>query len=135
MKEKQKDPGLVTDREISLFPLSLEPSDKDKELISKLNSILERMGGSIKYEEYRRTSSDNLHRYLVVGYTETGAKTFTGRNAGRNKKMTTGSKLYSVGEVRQMLQERNADEVAAELGISRSTLFRRLKGQDDDRIF
>lgn len=52
------------------------------------------------------------------------------RNAGAHKKYLR--KRISVEEVRKRIQESNAEQVAFELGISRSTLFRKLKYAEEN---
>ncbi len=63
------------------------------------------------------------------------------RNAGRKQKAIRISgdfKEISVAEVRQMIREKGADETAAYLGISRRTMYSRLKEAEEihnDTIF
>ncbi len=63
------------------------------------------------------------------------------RNAGRKQKavMINGEfREISVAEVRQMIHEKGADETAAYLGISRRTMYNRLKEAEEihnDTIF
>ena len=58
------------------------------------------------------------------------------RNAGRRKKLVTRDHWrITCGEVRKMIDEKGSEAAAEELGVSRATLFRRLKDKDDTRRF
>lgn len=118
--------------ESSALPLLGAPSDKNREIVSELNKILEPMGCRISIEEFDR-DPDKITYYLYIKVSTEAAADYSRRGAGRKRKMM--KKLITVKEVREMLEQRSADSVAAELGVSRSTLFRRLKDRDDECYF
>lgn len=66
---------------------------------------------------------------LRITYDEEVTNRKLGIRLGRKKAET--DKLVTVGEVRRMMQEMVAEHVAAELGISRATLYRKLKEHAD----
>jgi transcriptional regulator with PAS, ATPase and Fis domain len=116
------------------FLLKTAPNEEQTEVVSELNSILEKMGCSISLDEL----SDEGRAFHVMRLkvnSDTAAE-YNRRNAGRKPKTVAGDRWgLEVGHVRQMLETKTADEVAAELGISRSTLFRRLKDKHDLQLF
>ena len=96
--------------------LEAEPDEATKAVIHELDELLGRMGSMC-----RVISRDDYH-WLGIALDQESIKQYVTRGAGRPTKG-----LYiSAAEIREMLETRTAAEVAKELGISRSTLFRRL---------
>lgn len=118
--------------ETSVFPLSGNPEASRRENVSKLNKILEPLGCEIGIDIFDAHAGEDKY-YLYIKVCPEAAADYYRRRAGRKQKMTT--KLFTVKEVREMMEQRSADDVAAELGVSRSTLFRRLKDRDDEYYF
>ena len=106
------------------FTLKLEPTEQDREELRVLNSVLEKAGLKI-------TIVDEVPPILAIQCRVDEAERILTRGAGRKRKPVFDA---SVREVRDLMQVLGADETAERLGISRSTLFRRLK-QDDDAVF
>ena len=118
--------------ESSALSLLGTPSDENREIVSELNKILEPMGCGIAIEELDRDPDKKMY-YLYIKVSTEAAADHSRRGAGRKRKMT--KELITVKEVREMLEQHSADSVAAKLGVSRSTLFRRLKDRDDEYYF
>lgn len=106
------------------FTLKFEPTEQDREELRVLNSVLEKVGLEI-------TIVDEVPRILAIQCRLDEAERVLTRGAGRKRKPVFEA---SVREVRDLVRMFGADEAAERLGISRSTLFRRLK-QDDDAVF
>lgn len=117
-------------KDIAVFGLTVEPSKTDLLMLSQLNLMLEKMGSKIEATEL--LLPDGIHHQLIISFDAEAAKEYQSRGAGRKQKQV--EQELTVGEVRLMLQKRTAEDVARELGVSRSTLFRRLK-QDDEFFF
>ena len=118
--------------ESSALTLLGTPSDENRKIVSELNEILEPMGCGIDIGELDGDPDKKLY-YLHIKISTEAAADHSRRGAGRKRNMT--KKLITVKEVRKMLEQRSADSVAEELGVSRSTLFRRLKDRDDEYYF
>lgn len=108
------------------FPLDSPPTEQDMEEISILNDVLEAVGFSMEVRQ-----SDGFPPTLLIACAVNKAERALNRGAGRKRKPVFDA---SVREVRDLVRMFGADEIADRLGISRSTLFRRLK-QDDDEAF
>ena len=106
------------------FTLKFEPTEQDREELRVLNSVLEKVGLKI-------TIVDEVPPILAIQCHLDEAERVLTRGAGRKRKPVFD---VSVREVRDLMQLLGADETAEHFGISRSTLFRRLK-QDDDAVF
>lgn len=121
----------------AVFLLNHKPDEEAAELISELNDLLVKMGcGKIEVEEHVDTHDNTYYPVLYIRFNAMAAAGYNRRDAGRRRKPLSGERLsYKVGEVKKMLEEKTADEVARDLGISRSTLFRRLKDRADDYYF
>lgn len=120
------------DFESAAFVLTGCPDESKKKIISQLNEILQPTGSSIALDSLENDDNTTSY-YLCIRVSPTAAADYSRRGAGRKPKQT--KELIPVKEVRKMLEQRSADSVAAQLGISRSTLFRRLKELDDDDFF
>ena len=109
------------------FSLDSPPTEQDMEEMSVLNDVLEAAGFSMEVRQ-----SDGFPPTLLIACAVNKAERALTRNAGRKKVVVSNNP--TVGEVRKMMWLIGADETAAHFGVSRSTLFRRLK-QDDDAPF
>lgn len=108
------------------FSLVLSPTEQDMAEISVLNDALEAAGFSMEVRQ-----SDGFPPMLLIACAVDKAERALNRGAGRKRKPAFDA---SVREVRAMMRLLGADETAAHFGVSRSTLFRRLK-QDEDALF
>ena len=112
---------------LASFALRFAPDETKLEEIAKLNSILRKIGAEIVIID----GDSDLPLLSVICRTAVAEKALK-RGAGRKRHYPTGDLL--VKDVRRMVDEIGADETATKLGISRSTLFRRLK-QDEEFFF
>lgn len=102
-----------------LFSLALEPTEKDKNNLAELNELLAKSDISIDLLK------NEYGTYLIINCDTDEVKKKLSRNAGRPQKSHS---TISVSEVEErMAKGESAEDIASELGISRSTLFRRLK--------
>ena len=108
----------------ALVQLATMPDKDDLAIIDEINQAIKKDGCSISLHDAK---GGVLYLALNINY----ATAANSRRAGRRKAYPMG--LVRVGDVRRQLESKSADEVAAELGISRATLFRRLKDKDDER--
>lgn len=112
--------------ELAIFNLAEIPDELTLCTLNEINDAIRSVGCSAKY------SAEHRVIYLTIDY----ATVRNSRNAGRRKKRPAGDhRLITCGEVRAMLKEGTANDVARELGVSRATLFRRLKDREDRRYF
>lgn len=108
--------------------------NENKKAIEDMNSILKKVGFKISF--YESPNSD--YDFAYFSKTEDFEKIHT-RNAGR--KRIDHTCFITFGELKKKLKSSKADQVAKECGVSRSTLFRRIKEAeeknlaDDDFIF
>lgn len=113
------------------FVLSPYCSDSDHRGVEKLNTILKPLGICVELKELDRTN------ILTFNYDTDVLMQKATRKAGAKRKHLNTWKV-SVAEIRARMETESADDVAKSLGISRSTLFRRLKEADefgDETIF
>ena len=120
------------------FGLAIEPTEEQKEFVSKLNMILNKVGCSFEFWEFQPEDGDKvLHSLRITINNETANQSRT-RGAGRKKTFLQDEhgNFVLAKDVREQLKTQSADEVAAGYGISRATLFRRLKETefDDDWV-
>ena len=108
------------------FSLDFPPTDQDMAEMSVLNDVLAAAGFSMEVKQ-----SDGFSTLLISCAVNKAERVLT-RNAGRKKVSVPDS--LTVREVREMMSLKGADDTAAYFGVSRSTLFRRLK-EDDDTVF
>lgn len=113
--------------------------DENKEQFEKLALLL----GLLKIEHkwiYQETESMSGHKStdvsLVINYDMLEVYRKLNRSTGRKKKGIAPG-VARVSKIKKEIEESTAEEVAQRLGISRSTLFRRLKKAEEngDNIF
>lgn len=114
------------------FPAELRLNDdtfsqeENLKTISLLNETLNKFGIEVEMQE-------NGSRAIFRKNED--FRTKTTRNAGKKRKLI--GKL-SLSEIEERIKKSSAEEVATEMGISRSTLFRRMKEAKEcreDEIF
>lgn len=113
------------------FVLSPYCDDGDRKDVEKLNKVLKSFGVCVELKDF---DGANI---LTFNYDTDVIRQKTTRNAGAKRKDLNTWKV-SVAEIRARMETESADDVAKSLGISRSTLFRRLKEADefgDETIF
>ena len=99
--------------------------------LGQLADILFDMGIKMEIKECDDKPCDEL----TFSYSTEWVKHKQKRDAGRRARVIYSHKTLTqvtVGEVKEMLKTRTQDDVAEEFNISRSTLIRRLR-QDDDQ--
>ena len=97
------------------------------------------------FEEFKEiVRSSGCHMSIMTGKDGKQALILTincetaknSRNAGRRKKLVAQEYWrITCGDVRKMIEEKGSEAAAEELGVSRATLFRRLKDKEDNRRF
>lgn len=102
-----------------LFSLAVEPTEKDKKNLAELNELLAKSDISIDILK------NEYGTHLIINCDTDEVKKKLSRNAGRRKKSHSAILVSEIEE--RMAKGESADDIASELGISRSTLFRRLK--------
>ena len=106
------------------------PLDTSKSLdtynfeIKELTKIFEKIGVTMEITE----SKDSL----VFKYDISNVNKKLGRQAGRNKRQL--QRNVQVQEIRERMKNESADEIAKTLGLSRATLFRRLKNAEENNL-
>lgn len=119
MSEREwEDFGVVS---LCVNALNQEEKEENEEVVSLLNSTLNRFGIDVEFDK-------NLNRVQFIK-TKDYRKKVT-RGAGKHRKQHTYG-IIELKEVEQKIEMIGADNVAKEMGISRSTLFRRLKEAKD----
>ena len=109
--------------------LSKAPDRQTLATIEEMTEIIRSTGCSL---HLYTDKSDRQYLMLTINC-ETAKNS---RGAGRRKKLVSKEHWrITCGEVRKMLETKTAEEVAAELEISRATLFRRLKDRQDNQRF
>ncbi|GAB5615927.1 hypothetical protein JCM31739_07520 [Faecalimonas canis] len=90
--------------------------EENDKTIDKLQAILDRVGVKIETQCEKRVAYISRRKDYMEKKT---------RNAGRHRVRT--NHPITLEEVEELIAEKNAETVAKELGISRSTLFRKIK--------
>ena len=91
--------------------------------IENLNKILADVGVKIETEELPENYSN--YESVTIKYDILQYEKIKARGAGRPRKRV--KKDITVEEIRKRMQNETAESIAKELGISRQTLFRKLK--------
>lgn len=94
----------------------------------KLRELLVLVKVDYKIENVERESMSGHtydDQYLLIEYDKQEVFRRMHRSNGRKKKSLY--RVMTVEEIRKMVAEKNAEEVAKKLGISRRTLYRRLE--------
>lgn len=113
--------------------------DDNSEQFEKLGVLLGLLKIEHKwvYQEIESMSGlKSTYSSLVINYDPFEVYKKLNRSTGRRKKGITPG-VVSVSKIKKEIENSTADEVAQRLGISRSTLFRRLKKAEEngDNIF
>lgn len=103
------------------FPIT----DNDIENIKKITTLNEMLSGIVEFE----LKDMNKTSLLTIRIDSEKVKNKLNRNAGRKRRCT--EKTYTLEEVKKMLKNLTAKEVAENLGLSRATLYRRLKDAEE----
>ena len=102
--------------------------------VGKLKKLLDPYGIELEIDE--RNNGGLNWKTVHITYSPEEMQEKRSRGAGRKKiRMEEG---YTVGQIRTMKASMKGEELAAALGISRKTLYRRLKeieGMPDDAMF
>ena len=99
----------------------------------KLHSLMQLMNIDCKMEVIEKESMSGAkfyNKYMVIRYDRQEVYRKLHRSRGGNKKKMNRSYI-KVEEVKKRMETENADEIAESLGISRATLFRRLKQAEE----
>ena len=102
----------------SLFcePIESREFDVLKELLSS---------AGVTFEVEKREEGSPIPYELRIEYDESQLRRSMTRCAGANRKFT--NRVVSRKEIEERLKTETAEEIAESLGVSRSTLFRKLK--------
>ena len=98
--------------------------------IKEMNSILSRVGCEIRLE----AAKEGTPPILLLNYDKEKAEKVITRGAGRKLNCSIDIWSMTVGELRERIKQSNHSKVASELGINRSTLYRKLKKDDNEYI-
>ena len=107
--------------------IKIKIDNEFKDDFEKLHQLLVMLNIDCKIEYVERESMSGIifeDEYLMIDYDMNEVFRKLHRSLGRPKKSV--SRIMSVKEIREMMEEKNANEVAKKLGISKRTLFRRL---------
>lgn len=130
INKNKRDTGDVRDINKHLHfiqPGGIDSVEKIKK-VSELDGLLSQVGISLELEEHR-TKSD-VYTSLAISYNPQKIKEKLKRNAGRKGSIITGD--WTVGQIRERMEQGEiAEDIAKELGVSRATLFRKLKEAED----
>ena len=110
-----------------LLMLGSNPTEQDLEQISKINEVLSKIHMSLKIKN--STYEEKQLHHLVIEYDMNDVRKAITRNAGRIRKGT--AFCVTPMEIRERMKTESAEEIAQSLGISRSTLFRKLKNAEE----
>ena len=88
--------------------------------MDELNEIMNRFGISLKTYQ-----SESGYDYLTIKYDTEQAEEKISRGAGAKPKFM--DRTVPIDEINQRMANESAEEVAKSLGISRSTLFRKIR--------
>lgn len=103
------------------FWLEDQASVEDIEILNRLL----RPSGAIASDHEKIYLNNEKQHYLKISYSESDLKKNISRNAGSTRKTLTESQ--SLDSINSRIKEVGVESVANELGVSRATLYRRLK--------
>ena len=103
-----------------LFEIKITNSCEEIKRLEILNDILKNVGADASFE--KEQSGEN---FLKIRYDKETIRKIKSRKAGA--KSIKLKRKISIKEVEKWIDATTAKEVAEELGVSRSTLFRRIK--------
>lgn len=103
-----------------LFEIKITNSCEEIKRLEILNDILKNVGADVSFE--KEQSGEN---FLKIRYDKETIRKIKSRKAGA--KSIKLKRKISIKEVEKWIDVTTAKEVAEELGVSRSTLFRRIK--------
>lgn len=132
--DKQSDTFLEISKSLCLYPKMQNSDIKQAQLtIAELNELLKKIGITMKLTD------DNLFTCFFNLYK---MKKIVVRNKkGANRKLPKTNKPFgeflTYDEVKEMMKEKTAEQVAQEFGFTKMTLYRKLKQakQREDKIF
>lgn len=107
-------------REYGYFIIDKQYKEDDLKVLEKVNSVISKYGIEICIQNGNQDID-----FLRISYDGDKVKETFSRSAGRHRKYL--DNYVSVEEIRERMKTESAEEVATSLGISRSTLFRKLK--------
>ena len=112
------------------FNLAYDNQKKEaQKLIEDLAGVLKKIGINVEVSESMDDENEKKWTWLVFDYDPEKVLEKFSRRAGKKEKWLT--KEISPQEVRErMAAGESAEKIAVELGISRVTLFRRLKSAE-----
>lgn len=105
------------------FMLFSQPSQEEEKNIEKLNEFLTKLNATAEFHKV------NEFYFLRINYDTDDIQRICSRNAGRHRVMP--NDYISPAEIRERMKTEKAEDIALELGISRSTLFRKLKQAEE----
>lgn len=116
---------------MEILALDLDSGDaakqSNKKTIEEINEIINRYGLQMTYGEY----GGNAYAYFKK---MENFEKIRSRGAGR-KKIAPPLEI-TIKDIKEQIEELGAEQVAKKYSISRSTLYRRIKGKaDDDQLF
>ena len=106
-----------------LFEIKITNSCEEIKRLEILNDILKNVGADASFE--KEQSGEN---FLKIRYDKETIRKIKSRKAGA--KSIKLKRKISIKEVEKWIDVTTAKEVAEELGVSRSTLFRRIKSRE-----
>lgn len=107
--------------------IRIKIDDEFKSEFEKLKELLSLLKIDHETETVDRESMSGAKyqdKYLNIEYDQMKVFKKLNRSPGSEKKRAT--RIMTVREIRKMMEEKSAEEVAKKLGFSRRTLFRRL---------
>ena len=107
-----------------LLSLAIEPTKSEQEEISKLNEILGKINMTCGLETVTSEYENSRHTLFKITYDDWETRKKLTRNAGARRKSI---KRIRVADIQERMRTENADQIAKELGIGRTTLYRRLR--------
>lgn len=111
-----------------------KPGKEEEKYLSTLNTLLKPSGASATIKKKVLSNIQETIYFLDVQYDYEEYIVKSSRNAGRKKTYLD----CKVDEIKDRIKEEGVDQVAHNLGVSRATLYRRLKEakeNDYDGIF